>query len=431
MPVTVRDALRIMGLDAHDTSESFKDRVKFRFKALALKLHPDRNPGHDTTEQFQALSAARDLLCAADTVAAEYTKSTRAAAAADTPPTERSCPCCHQSVQPPSPATRPLFRCPACDAILRNPYYDPRAASAAPPDGNNNPVPRPHTPKAFLREWSPDQQVFCRRRRAGRQRGAARVVAVRQNGEEVPLDNVVVVWRCRDCPPEQSVCARVAAKSRCVCNHKLSEHLSADGFRCSGDRGTCPCPGFMFHVAMNGWSCRCRCKHTHRDHSSRTLARPCTKPGCGCTGFHSSWVCNCGHPWSSHETVFHVSRGRRDALRFQREWVCSVVRPELTAEARAKRKRWVRRGVAPAMASAAAHAAVREAIPKGQGGGGGRRRRAHQFKLTMAADTGRSPPRTSSSASGSSAMDRRRAYAASLSNKRGSREKEASTHGLH
>ena len=404
MPLTVNDALRILGMDTHDTSHSFEARVKFRFKSLALKLHPDRNPHHDTTKQFQSLSAARDLLLAADTVAWEESSSSAAgkAATADTS-VARACPRCHQSVQPPMPATRPLFRCPTCDAILRNPYYDPQAAAAAPPDNNNRfPVLSPHKPEAFLREWSPDQQVLLRRQRRAAgdgKRGEAKVVAVRQDGEEVTLDNVVVVWRCRDCPPEQSVCARIAAKSRCVCDHKLCEHLSADGFACSGARGTCLCTRFMFHVAMNGWSCRCRCKHTHREHSPRTLSRPCTKPGCGCAGFHSSWVCNCGHPWSSHETVFHVSRGRRDALRFQREWVCSGVRPELTAEAQAKRKRWVRRGVAPAMASATAHAAVRKAIPKGRSGGGGQ-----QGQLTVK--------------SGGSAMDRRRAYAVSLANKR-------------
>lgn len=38
------------------------DVMEAAWKKLARQLHPDRNPGKDTTEQMQAVNAARDVL---------------------------------------------------------------------------------------------------------------------------------------------------------------------------------------------------------------------------------------------------------------------------------------------------------------------------------------------------------------------------------
>lgn len=56
--ITREEALDIFGL----TSIVGDEQLKKLYKKLALKLHPDRNIGKDTTKQFQKLQAAYELL---------------------------------------------------------------------------------------------------------------------------------------------------------------------------------------------------------------------------------------------------------------------------------------------------------------------------------------------------------------------------------
>ena len=51
-------AYKTLGLEAGATT----DDVKRAYKKLALKYHPDKNPGNDTTEMFQKISDAHDRL---------------------------------------------------------------------------------------------------------------------------------------------------------------------------------------------------------------------------------------------------------------------------------------------------------------------------------------------------------------------------------
>jgi hypothetical protein len=86
-----------------------------------------------------------------------------------------------------------------------------------------------------------------------------------------------------------------------MCGHRFKEHTKAS-HKCAN--GSCKCAGFFYIIAEGAWILRCRCKHKHIEHDCTNLQHKCLKPGCkGCTGFDSPFVCNCDHPWSSHEQV--------------------------------------------------------------------------------------------------------------------------------
>lgn len=155
---------------------------------------------------------------------------------------------------------------------------------------------------------------------------------------------VQVVWRCKLCPEESSVCCRLKPKKHsCLCGHKVEAHSQEHGFRCMV-KG-CRCPKLQFHVQQLGWEARCACKHHVKDHAqAEGPPYRCTKilPGkdkrpCPCAGFHVSWVCTCGHSWDAHETTWQ--EGVSKAV-FAREWVAQGLRPECVAEAEEKRNKW-------------------------------------------------------------------------------------------
>ena len=150
-----------------------------------------------------------------------------------------------------------------------------------------------------------------------------------------------VVWRCKLCPPKSSVCCRVKPrKHKCLCGHKLEDHKQGNKFACS----KCDCAKFEFHVQLNGWSTRCRCKHKPTDHAV-TGRRACLKcvgkyaKQCDCAAYTCSWVCNCDHAWSDHETVFVT----QTYSSLSRAWVCSGVSKAVAEEAEWKREAASRR----------------------------------------------------------------------------------------
>lgn len=119
----------------------------------------------------------------------------------------------------------------------------------------------------------------------------------------------VLVWRCKECDKE---CLRIREESRCICGHRFKEHTKAS-HKCSN--GSCKCAGFFYIIAEGAWILRCRCKHKHIEHDCTNVQHKCIKPGCkGCTGFDSPFVCNCDHPWASHEQVAITITPSLDAM---------------------------------------------------------------------------------------------------------------------
>jgi hypothetical protein len=142
-------------------------------------------------------------------------------------------------------------------------------------------------------------------------------------GDSSAAPRWTVKWTCGDCG---NTCIPVRSESRCLCGHRYKEHKasvgdSADRIRFSCASKNCACKHFFFVVAEGAWILRCRCKHKHIEHECGTKPFLCKKNKCPCVGFDryaamrdnsdgltflagwcmcSPWVCNCGHPWASH-----------------------------------------------------------------------------------------------------------------------------------
>ena len=105
-----------------------------------------------------------------------------------------------------------------------------------------------------------------------------------------------------------------AQATRCFCSHSWSSHAwyetSSKRCRCRVDGCRCTC--FSYIPGRGSTHLRCSCKHTHEEHrTSDGRAAPCSHPGCGCSGFHSSWRCgSCGEDYDAHFTLFETAKER-------------------------------------------------------------------------------------------------------------------------
>eukprot|EP00750_Incisomonas_marina_P011700 INCI16405.2.p1 GENE.INCI16405.2~~INCI16405.2.p1 ORF type:complete len:393 (+),score=41.55 INCI16405.2:102-1181(+) len=286
-------ARQIMGL-LHDDVQLTDELVRRAFRKLALRLHPDKNPHPQAKAQFQRLTAAKLVLLSDD--AAETTEVPMAArrpAAAN----QHACPRCDEDVFPPNDPTDKLFRCPVCKHILRNPFYDRSAATAAAntsPDAGSRAVSQVAVLKVGSRvvakgrysdgvvrfigttefsagEWigveldsplgkhdgavrgqryftcRPKHGVFLKRDQLHLKAVLAKAVEALASDAlrvfEGALDprtcdesSSSVVWRCRSCDPQShSVCCRVSERRGvCICGHKIANHRDKRGKEPSG-----------------------------------------------------------------------------------------------------------------------------------------------------------------------------------------------------
>ena len=333
MHLTKAQAYELLELANDITDEKI---IQKQFKKLSLKHHPDKVIGDDeaktaATEKFKQISQARDVLLSVDLPSFDEN---------DYSGQPILCPRCHQAVTPPADAY--LFRCP-CEAILRNTRVTTQTPSTYVPKGGF--VPKPEEKLRALDELVTNLKI-------------------------PDANELAIVWYCTQCPDVNfSVCCRVNKKKySCQCGHRVKDHDSSKGYKCSVSN--CGCKRVQFHVQHNGWQVRCGCKHKHTDHkfTSKSKHQACTKvlggKPCNCKKFESTWVCHCGHPWISHKTGFVRNSDFMDGK--SREWVAGGVRPELTKIAEKRREKWVKRGSAPATASITAQRQVYQSIPRGK-----------------------------------------------------------------
>ncbi|CAB3995120.1 Hypothetical predicted protein [Paramuricea clavata] len=136
---------------------------------------------------------------------------------------------------------------------------------------------------------------------------------------------IYIGWRC---PEFKHDCIRVGKSSKCFCGHFLSEHSSYHGNSVNVPCRACECKAFAFVPARteevgewwlqrrrnfdpSTWRAKCKCKHTHEEHSP-TNPRRCRVKSCPCAGFHSAFLCAaCDRHWEQHETVFESAEHRR------------------------------------------------------------------------------------------------------------------------
>ncbi|XP_032069810.1 protein FAM221B-like [Thamnophis elegans] len=134
-------------------------------------------------------------------------------------------------------------------------------------------------------------------------------------------------WRC---PEYLWDCFRVGDESRCFCGHLLKLHQVYVEKRATVPCtvADCRCQGFLFVPTypeevgefwlrrrtgfdVASWRAKCRCTHTHEEHSP-IGARGCCVRGCSCMAFASSFLCAaCDRRWEEHATFFESEETRR------------------------------------------------------------------------------------------------------------------------
>ncbi|XP_044299812.1 protein FAM221B [Varanus komodoensis] len=132
-------------------------------------------------------------------------------------------------------------------------------------------------------------------------------------------------WRC---PEYLWDCFRVGDESKCFCGHLLKMHQVYRRATVPCATPECRCQGFTFIPSRPeevgefwlrrrtgfdpaAWRARCRCKHTHEEHSPAG-ARACGARGCSCAAFTSGFLCAaCDRRWEEHETFFESEETRR------------------------------------------------------------------------------------------------------------------------
>ena len=93
-------------------------------------------------------------------------------------------------------------------------------------------------------------------------------------------------------------CVLIGPETQCFCQHRYKNHQT-DFKELPKSRPIllpckeygCPCATFTYVPKNGSQSIRCGCKHTTEDHKP---CKPfhCSKPGCKCSGFKSSYTCS-------------------------------------------------------------------------------------------------------------------------------------------
>lgn len=116
--------------------------------------------------------------------------------------------------------------------------------------------------------------------------------------------------------PEGMDCKLVGPETLCFCNHRYRQHKT-DFEVLPQDHPIllpckvkgCGCYSYEY-VPLNGsQSIRCTCKHFTEEHAAMSPHR-CKNGKCGCSGFHSSYTCGCGNPYSSHHMLVETKDER-------------------------------------------------------------------------------------------------------------------------
>lgn len=130
------------------------------------------------------------------------------------------------------------------------------------------------------------------------------------------------------CPEFAWDCIRVNDSHKCFCGHLLSDHEKFDGKKHMLKCGECSCKRFAFTPSrpedvgefwyarrrgfdVSTYRVKCKCKHAHDKHDPTFFN--CKEKGCGCSAFHSDFLCAaCDKHWEEHETFLETEKERKE-----------------------------------------------------------------------------------------------------------------------
>uniref|UniRef100_A0A0G4FQU2 Protein FAM221A n=1 Tax=Chromera velia CCMP2878 TaxID=1169474 RepID=A0A0G4FQU2_9ALVE len=155
-----------------------------------------------------------------------------------------------------------------------------------------------------------------------------KLVGEADGGEELPPSEMRAVlekykqsWNNRQVvrwiSPSGSECVRVKPNCLCWCGHAYKTH---EWWDVQTKKAQCRCPGckctrYNYLPHAGSWSLTCKCKHDATAHAlspSSDSLQECTREGCGCVCFQSSYRCRCGFLWSEHETAVQAETDRAE-----------------------------------------------------------------------------------------------------------------------
>ncbi|CAD7927628.1 unnamed protein product [Amoebophrya sp. A120] len=365
----LRTALQFLGLSAEEAN--YEDAVRSAWRARARDCHPDKHTGKE--EEFLQLQKALELVSKArENGLFNLGSGTKGGVAATTDGNyassrprghpQQANATQHAATDPTAEGGKVMKRSERLDKQVFGTQFGsdkidfrffqppPRGLLGGTQRGLSLPIGASSTQelKRLTAGYNHDELALEKHQAAS---SAQQELDLVRQTEEQPVEPPMlqVVWRCTLCEPaSSSTCCRLKPKKAlCICGHKLEDHNSTCGSKCK----KCPCKGFQFHVQQGAWEVRCSCKHKRSDHKPtgkynaqglEIFACQGHVPGqrnkkCPCKCFEASWVCNCGHPWSAHETVVTVVPNR--AL-FGREWVAGGLRVECVEIAEQARDKW-------------------------------------------------------------------------------------------
>lgn len=118
--------------------------------------------------------------------------------------------------------------------------------------------------------------------------------------------------------PSGMDCVLVGPETECFCQHRYKQHKT-DWEQLPTSRPIalpcqvrgCPCPAYSYMVKNGGQPVRCHCKHLGTEHSPvppyLCQRRECLK----CSGYRTSFTCDCGLPSHQHETLVETAAERQ------------------------------------------------------------------------------------------------------------------------
>lgn len=117
--------------------------------------------------------------------------------------------------------------------------------------------------------------------------------------------------------PSGMDCVLVGPETECFCQHRYKQHKT-DFDQLPSSRPIplpcqvrgCPCPGYCYLPKNGGQPVRCHCKHLGTEHTP-TPPYLCKRRECmKCSGYKTSFTCDCGLPAHQHETLVETAEER-------------------------------------------------------------------------------------------------------------------------
>ncbi|XP_077973218.1 protein FAM221A-like isoform X2 [Styela clava] len=111
-------------------------------------------------------------------------------------------------------------------------------------------------------------------------------------------------------------CKIIGPETKCFCQHRYRQHQTdfesipeTRPIHLPCKVKNCSCRSYEYIPTIGSQPIRCHCKHFATDHSAKN-DHQCTKPGCTCQNFTTSFNCGCGEIVGCHSMIVETKEER-------------------------------------------------------------------------------------------------------------------------